>query len=237
MQDTMRRLLATQVIDSEIRDAREGIGQIPLERSALESAIARAGEVVAAAKSLVEREELEERQLESQMRDQEAVLQKLDDQSSQVTSTQAYEALQHEVEHASSLKSEFETRALELMETIDAAKTDLTRSQGTLADLESAAPGQLDDLSSRDAGLSAQLDALGDRRARVVLDIDPKILARYDRILAKHHPAVCVLSSKSCPECRMVLPRQTYSEVRRGEQIHSCTSCLRLLVPDHVAGG
>ncbi len=237
MQDTMRRLLATQVIDSEIRDVREGLEQIPLERSALESAIARAGEVVVAAKSLLEREELEERQLESQMRDQEAVLKKLDDQSSQVTTTQAYEALQHEIEHASSLKSEFETRALELMETIDGAKSDLARSQGTYADLESAAPGRRGDLSSRDAALNAQLVDLGDQRARVVTDIDPKILARYNRILAKHHPAVCVLSGKSCPECRIVLPRQTYSEIRRGEQIHSCTNCLRLLVPDHMAAG
>jgi len=236
MQETMRRLLATQVIDGEILDVRAGLEQIPLERSAIGAAIVRAGEVVAAGRSLLEREELEERQLESQMRDQEALLQKLDGQSSQVTSTQAYEALQHETEHANSLKSEFETRALELMEAIDTANSDLTRSQGALADLESSAPGQLDSLSSREVDLGDRLSDLGERRSEVVSEIDPKILARYDRILAKRQPAVCILSSSSCPECRIVLPRQAYSEIRRGEQIHSCTSCLRLLIPDHMAG-
>jgi predicted nucleic acid-binding Zn-ribbon protein len=237
MQETMRGLLTAQEIDTEIRGARKGLEQIPLEHEAIEAAIVLARESVTAAKSLLEQEELEERKLESQMRDQEALLRKLDGQSSQVTSTQAYEALQHEIEHANSLKSEFETRALELMEAIDSAKSDLAEFQSKWDDLESASPGQLADLASRESGLGDQLADLANRRSKAATDIDPKILARYERILAKLHPAVCVLTGKSCPECRMVLPRQAYSEIRRGEQIHSCTSCMRLMVPEHMVGG
>jgi len=237
MHDTMRRLLVVQKIDTAISEAETALGLIPSERAAVESEIAHARAIVEQNRSTLEQEELEERQLESKMRDQEALLERLNNQCSQVTSNQAYEALQHEIEHAQNAGSDFETRALELMETIDTARTQLQAARQKLGEVEAAAPGQLDDIATRQAAHESERASLLADRAREIQDIDPKMLARYDRIATLRHPAVTILEGDTCPECNIKLPRMAISEIKRGEAIHGCTSCQRLLVPAQIVAG
>jgi predicted nucleic acid-binding Zn-ribbon protein len=128
----MRQLIVLRDIDEEIATVGSGLARIPEEREAIERELVEARETLAQTRQSLESDEVEERRLEGKMREQEALLQRLNAQSAQVTSPQAYEALQHELQHASTASSEFETRALELMESIDQLRGEVSAAEDRL---------------------------------------------------------------------------------------------------------
>ncbi len=231
MLQSLRLLIDIQSIDADLSRIGDDFGRLPEEREALGQQVAAARQDVAAAEALLRAEEQEERQLEAQMRDQEALIVHLNGQTGQITSTHAYEALQHEIEHAGQESSRFETKALELMEAIDEAKTRLEQAQNTSSELEETLPARLAEIDERAQHLQAQMADLRERRQKECEQLEPGLLERYERIAQRHRPAVAVLSGKACPECRLALPPQLVLDVRRADAVHCCGHCQRLLVP------
>lgn len=227
----MRQLILLRDIDAEIALAVGKLAQIPGERESIEGGLVAARENLAQAKQLLESEEVEERRLEGQMREQEALLQRLNGQSAQVTSPQAYQALQHEIEHAVAASSEFETRALELMESIDRVRGELAEAEGRLQEAEEQTPARLEELSLSEKRLTAEREALLERREKAGQQLDASLLAHYERVAQQRRPAVGIFEGKVCPECRIAVPTMRASEIQRAQKVHACSSCRRLLVP------
>jgi len=227
----MRQLIVIRDIDEEIAVVESDLARIPEEREAIEGELAAAREALAKARELIENEEVEERRLEGKMREQEALLQRLNAQSAQVTSSQAYDALQHELENAGRAGSEFETRALELMEAIDQARGELAAAEDRLRQAEERTPTQLEELSLRERRQTSEREALLERREKACQHLDSRLLAHYERVAEKRRPAVGVFEGKVCPECRIALPTMRASEIQRAKKVHACSSCERLLVP------
>lgn len=230
MLQSLRQLLKLQIVDDEIAIVDAELAQLPKERSAIAAAIAEARAAIGAAKDLLESEELEERRLESDMREQEALLEKLTAQGGLVTSTQAYEALQHEIDAATLAGSGFETRALELMEKIDQATAQLAKAEETFSELETAAPAQLETIAKRQQRFESQCSELVARREAECVGIERELISRYERVSLKRRPAVIALPGKACPHCQMAVPAQRVAEIKRAELVYSCDSCQRLLV-------
>jgi len=227
----MRQLILMRDIDAETAVVESELARIPEERETIERELVAARETLAQTKESLESEEVEERRLETQMREQEALLQRLNAQSAQVTSHQAYEALRHEIEHASTASSEFETRALELMESIDQLRGELAAAEDRLQRAEERAPTQLDELSEREKRLTAEREALLERREKACQSLDASLLAHYERVAQQRRPAVGIVEGGICPECRIALPTMRANEIQRAEKVHACSSCHRLLVP------
>jgi predicted nucleic acid-binding Zn-ribbon protein len=161
----------------------------------------------------------------------EALLQRLNAQSVQVTSSQAYEALQHELDNAGRASSEFETRALELMEAIDQVRGEVAVAESRLQEAEERSPAQLDEISRREGQLTAERETLLERREKACQCLDAELFAHYERVAQKRRPAVGIFEGKVCPECRIALPTMRASEIQRAEKVHACSTCQRLLVP------
>jgi predicted nucleic acid-binding Zn-ribbon protein len=227
----MRQLILLRDIDEEIAGVGSGLARIPEERETIERELVEARETLAQAKQLLEDQEAEERRLEGRMREQEALLQRLNAQSVQVTSSQAYEALQHELDNAGRASSEFETRALELMEAIDQVRGEVAAAESRLQEAEERSPAQLDEISRREGQLTAERETLLERREKACQRLDAQLLAHYERVAQKRRPAVGIFEGKVCPECRIALPTMRASEIQRAERVHACSSCQRLLVP------
>jgi predicted nucleic acid-binding Zn-ribbon protein len=228
--ESLRQLMKLQSVDDEIVVVDAGLAKLPRERSAIAAAIQNAKDAIAAAKELHESEEREERRLEADMREQEALMERLNSQSGQVTKAQAYEALQHEINAAHEAGSEFETRALEVMEAIDRARSQIEAAEQSFSDLEKLAPRELQEIGERQLGFETQRAELLARREAESAGIGQELLGRYERIAAKHKPAVIALPGNSCPHCQMAVPAQRVSEVKRCAAVYGCDSCQRLLV-------
>jgi predicted nucleic acid-binding Zn-ribbon protein len=233
----MRQLVLLRDIDEEIAGVGGGLARIPEERESVERELAEAREALGQARELLEHQEVEERRLEGKMREQEALLQRLNAQSAQVASPQAYEALQHELDGASRASSEFETRALELMESIDRVRGEVAAAESRLQEAEERAPARLDEISQREQRLTEEREALLERREKACQRLDARLLAHYERVAQQRRPAVGVFEGKVCPVCRITLPTMRASEIQRAEKVHACSSCQRLLVPVQAMRG
>jgi len=232
----MRQLILLRDIDEEIAGVGSGLARIPEERETIERELVAARETLAQAKQLLEDQEAEERRLESRMREQEALLQRLNAQSVQVTSSQAYEALQHELDNAGRASSEFETRALELMEAIDQVRGEVAAAESRLQGAEERSPAQLDEISRREGQLTAERETLLERREKACQRLDARLLAHYERVAQRRRPAVGIFEGEVCPECGIALPTTRAGEVQRAEKVHTCGNCQRLLVPAQAVG-
>ena len=231
MLQNMRQLVRIREIDEKIAAVEGGLARIPEERETIERELVAARETLSQAKQLLEEEEVEERRLEARMREQEALLQRLNAQSAQVTSPQAYEALKHELENAGRASSEFETRALELMEAIDQVRGEVAAGELALQRAEERTPTELDEISERERRLAAERETLLERRQKVCQRLDADLLAHYERVARQRRPAVGIFEGEICPECRIVVPTLRASEIKRAKKVHTCSSCQRLLVP------
>ena len=70
-------------------------------------------------------------------------------------------------------------------------------------------------------------------------EIIPKpILSRYEFIRSRlANPVIVPVETGICAGCHIAIPPQTYNELQRGKQIHSCPNCQRLIYWDqHLPG-
>jgi predicted nucleic acid-binding Zn-ribbon protein len=236
LQQILLQLIEIEKICAEIDVHDTKLAAFPGEHAVVANELATAEAEVAKAREHLEKEELEERRLESRMRDQEALILKFNHQSGQVSSNQAYTALQHELEAAEASKAEFETNALEHMEAIDAAKASLAIKEEKLAGLVATAPEKGSNIDGRQKVVEAERVVAVASRGKASEGIEVKTMKRFEAVRARKQPAIAVLSTTSCPECRMVLPRLRYSEINRLEEILDCSSCRRLLAPEKILG-
>ncbi|HAK44822.1 MAG TPA: nucleic acid-binding protein, partial [Spirochaeta sp.] len=60
--------------------------------------------------------------------------------------------------------------------------------------------------------------------------MDSEILFKFERIIkSKSGVGIVPVKSAVCSGCHMILPAQFVNEVRKGEQIHFCPYCSRIL--------
>ena len=231
MQHTLKQLVATEGASAAIDRIDAELSEFPAEQERVADGVRMAEAAVADAQAALEQVELEERRLESAMRDQEERILKLTRQSAEVASNQAYTALQNELESAENAKAEFETRALEHMESIDAAKETLAEVEQACRAVKVAAPDQVAEIDSRRKAAEVERETQVEKRAHESEGIDAKLMKRFEAIRAKKQPAIAIIEGKACPECKIVLPRIRLTEIMSLEEIYDCTSCKRILAP------
>jgi predicted nucleic acid-binding Zn-ribbon protein len=231
LEATFKQLVDLEAICAEIDRLDACLAEFPGEEAVVAAGIRDAKAALEAARAALEHEELEERRLEAAMKDQEALILKLNHQSAQVASNEAYTALQNELEAAEAAKTDFETQALEHMEAIDAAKEVLAKEEAALASVEGAAPDQLADIAARRKGVEDERSGQVAEHDKIAPAIDAKLLTRFEKIRARKKPAIGVIEGKTCPVCKIALPRVRVSEIMALEGVFDCSNCKRLLAP------
>jgi predicted nucleic acid-binding Zn-ribbon protein len=71
------------------------------------------------------------------------------------------------------------------------------------------------------------------RRKQIVPEIEPKILAQYERILLNRDGlAIVSVRNNSCGGCNMFVPAQVINLIKMYERIITCEICNRMLYID-----
>jgi predicted nucleic acid-binding Zn-ribbon protein len=233
--DTLRSLLQVQVIDAELKQKREVLAAVPAERekalAAHDAEVAR----VEAARGPVAEAERQRRELEHQLADAEAQLAKFEEQKWEVTSKQAFAAIEREIGHANEAKSTLEDQILEQLDAIDAVER-------ALAHAETAQRGgvQQRDLeekerSAQEATMEGAIAALEAQRAEYTTSIEAPLLKLYDRVRATKLPVVLMAGGENCPGCHTPIAPQKRNDIRRGAELVPCLRCSRLLYGEALA--
>jgi predicted nucleic acid-binding Zn-ribbon protein len=230
MSQALKALLELSKVDVQIAELEDERSGLPAARSALAQEREKGLAAVEAAQAALVAAEQEQRRHEAAVADREALVAKLEGQQHQVKTNEAYKVLLHEIDQARAAISDAETKILEAMEGIEAARAGLERARSAAKGLEERAAQQERGFAEREQTLDATLGTMRRERAGLVGDVAAPFLQRYDRVAARRRPAVAIAMKGSCMGCHVTVPPQTILELRRGEGLHTCGNCQRILV-------
>ncbi|MFQ5416708.1 MAG: zinc ribbon domain-containing protein [Myxococcota bacterium] len=236
MLEGLKHLLELQRLDEEIASREDALALLPEQRRRLVESRDACTAKLAEARELLQAEEMRQRQSEAAHRDQEALLAKLEGQQFQVKDNAAYTALLSEMDRAKEAISECETRILEGMEAVEAARAALAGAEGDDRNTKSRVERDGQAIATREEKLTAEVAAFTGQREQVGPKLDAQILAAYERVASRRRPALVLVSDETCEGCRVGIPAQNYIEILKGERLITCGSCQRILLhPDMVS--
>lgn len=237
MLEGLEQLLELQRLDEKLAAYEVEHAALPELRASIAEQRA-GGEVrLNEAREALQAAEMMQRQAESALRDQEALLEKLEGQQFQIKSNDAYTALLHEMELAKEKISEGETQILESMEAIESATTELDTAQAEVSALLTRLDDEESASAAREIELGREIERLQRERVELGPGVGPELLNHYERIARKRRPAVVILNHELCGGCRVGIPPQQFIEILRAEKVITCGNCGRILLHESKIGG
>jgi hypothetical protein len=152
---------------------------------------------------------------------------------SDLKSNKEYQAHLFEIEVANKKKGDIEEKILLCMEKIEQQQRTAKEAQEKLGTIEKAFTQEKQALDELERRLSTELADLEAQQQVRSTHVEKGLLARYNSIKAsrKDH-ALAEIKEGICSGCRLQLPPQLISEVKRAEDLHTCPYCRRMLYWD-----
>jgi hypothetical protein len=139
--------------------------------------------------------------------------------------------LQHELEEIRSQVSSQEDETLLAMEEVDQLAEARVIAEQAVAALQERREQQQGPMIERLGQLRQQHAAAVQAREALVGEVPAKSKALYDRVKAKHQPAVVRVEHGTCGGCHLPLGAHEAREARVGDTLVQCSNCDRILAP------
>jgi hypothetical protein len=233
----LQQLLELSRIDMQLAALDEQRTALPGRRAAAVAQRAASESRLEAAREEVTKAEQAQRRSEGAAADQEALLRKLQGQQFQVKSNEAYTALLSEMERAQAAISEAETLVLEAMEMIEQSRARLRELEADARNVRAHADSEEQACDALEKELSEQIAKVRESRDAAASRLEPRLLARYEKIAPRRRPAVTIVVAQICNGCRVGIPPQVVIEIQRAAEPISCPNCNRILVLEEQLRG
>ncbi len=230
MRPEITQLLQLQQRDQLIRQLEKDLKDVPKLKAAAEMKLAGDKAAVAKAKEGVQHIEVKIKDVELDVKTRETSVKRLQDQQFETRKNDEFAALGHEIERYQREVSDLETKELELMEQLDAAKAVLATALGALAESEKRVAADIATLDQRASTVQERLTATQAQRAELATPVDTEALELYDRLfMKKGDSAVVPMEHSTCGGCHMKGVMSTIQQLRQDEHLVQCDNCGRIL--------
>ncbi len=139
-------------------------------------------------------------------------------------------AASREIETIKKNISDQEKEQIELMEAIEQYKVAMAEHKSEFAELEEQLKLSEQEGDNRIAQIKTELLASDAGRKGLTVNIDAKVLRLYERIHKRLPVAIVKITEPLCPGCNFQIRPQIYNDIIKGESVHTCQNCMRLLV-------
>jgi len=143
------------------------------------------------------------------------------------------QTMSDEIDGLKARQSGLEDQLIEIMEVLEPLDQRLAAGAAERVDLEARLAAGRDTLAAAEAGVDAQLAAVGAARLQAAAPIPDVLLARYERLRSKlDGVAVATLDGSRCTGCNLMLPTSELEQIRAtgADTIIECEQCGRILV-------
>ncbi len=79
------------------------------------------------------------------------------------------------------------------------------------------------------SAMRKKLDNLAKKEDKLIPGINSEIVFKFERIIKNKQTGIVAVKGNVCEGCHMILPAQFANEVHKGEEIHFCPYCSRIL--------
>ncbi len=148
----------------------------------------------------------------------------------QVKNPRELSAIQREIESTRRMANTRTEEILKIKQAVEEAEGRLAGMNDSFAGVKTQADAERTRLANTQKKLEAKLGKLEDGRQDLKSQVETDTMRTYDRIRRRVGGlAFVAVSDGRCLACKMHVPHQTFVSLRKGEEIHSCESCGRLL--------
>ena len=147
-----------------------------------------------------------------------------------VQNSQEFQAAHKEVDQLKKQKDSLDEQIKKSTSDSEVINKDITDIQAQAAKFQEERGAQASVLTGQSGKLEEEIGGLKSERTKLTTKVERTLMAQYDRVRPQRGglgivPAV----SGRCAGCNMMVPPQQFNEIQRGNALHSCPSCHRVL--------
>ncbi len=161
---------------------------------------------------------------------------KLQGQLYSLKTNKEYQTMLQQIQDSKADSSVIEDKILELLEKVDSVKIEVDKEKLKIKEDEKLFLAEKNKIDLRIKEIDDRLVQLESLRKQAIPDINPKILAQYERILSSRDGlAIVTVKGNSCGGCNMFVPPQVINLIKMYERIVTCEICNRMLYIEETA--
>ncbi|HWP59644.1 MAG TPA: C4-type zinc ribbon domain-containing protein [Candidatus Acidoferrales bacterium] len=237
MREQIEVLASLQSIDREIKERTQAKQSILAEIQRWQSQIE-------AKKAEAERRRLEWEERERLRQEKERVLQEENAKAvekrmrmNRIKNIKELQALQREIEQIKQSNSALEEELLKMMEELDGSASSLSQNESECKALEEEWNARQGELQAELQRIESDIAEFSRQRQTLAARLNGDLIGRYELIFSRRGgTAVVAVVDGICQGCYMNIPPQLYNEILKGERLHLCPSCHRILFYRQPAG-
>ena len=227
-------LLILQDRDSKRIGLETQLKSIPREVAALEQRIAVEKTAIEAARTEVKELESKKKLLETEIGSTETKLGQYRTQQLSIRKNDEYQAMGQQIAATQVQISELEGKELEIMYAIDEAKKRFAVIEGELKANVAVHESRIRTLRERESNIAAELKEAQAQTAEARQPVNELRLRVYDRIAARHLPAVVPIHGGKCGGCHLKVSGEVESAARAksddpASALPTCDQCGRIV--------
>ncbi|MGD9022383.1 MAG: C4-type zinc ribbon domain-containing protein [Deltaproteobacteria bacterium] len=230
MREQINLLVELQDKDQTLDRLRWQIRQGPEQLQDLERQISKLEEDIAFDRLRVQEVQKAQRQYEADMEDAVAHMRKSRGRLMTIKSNKEYRALLREIEETEKSNAVREDKVLACLEELEELTKEIEAKGERLSVLRDRLRGEEITIRAEMADLQEELSAVASTRAKLIENIDARLLARYERIKARSGGiAIALVNNATCSECHLGIPPQMYNELQKQDTVQLCPNCQRII--------
>ncbi len=228
--EQIKLLAELQKIDAEIYQLKKELSSHPALQKQNEAEFEKKKNNLKAAETQFKALQLKQKEKEGELGTKEARTTKLQTQLYQLKSNKEYSAMELEIKGLKADNSLLEEEILKLLDAVDDAKAKVAKEKEFLDKEEKIFKTAAETLNKRAFEIQASLAAHEDKRKAYAPNIEPKLIAQYEKILkSREGIALVPVRNNSCGGCHIELPPQVVNEIQLQDKWIICESCARIL--------
>lgn len=230
MHPDLQHLIRLQQLDTEIDAARRRIADIPAAEQTLEARLAEQTAQVEGVKTRLSESQTARRDIERDVAAIQTRLSKYKEQLMAVKTNKEYQAMQKEIATAEEGVRAHEDTILEHMEQGESLARELKAAEADLKSQQAEIGVERTALAREAASLEQMIGERLAARGGITAQLSAAALALFEHV-SRQRKGLAIAEARDgvCTVCHVRLRPQIFSQVRRGEDLIQCESCLRIL--------
>ncbi len=173
---------------------------------------------------------IQRRELEAILQDEENRLKDRRMRLTRIRNDKELEAAQREIDGLKELSSRHEEELLTILEQGESVDGGLKAIQEEHQAILDRGQAHATETKGQVEALGKEIEAEQAERERIAGQLKPNIRKRYETVFSNRRGlAVVEMIRDICKGCNMAVPPQMANEIRKGQTLHACPSCQRIL--------
>ncbi len=230
MPTDLELLLKLQVIDYDLGELERSKEYLPDMMDNLRTEIEEAKSRLEAYKTEFDEKKVAAKNLELEIASKEAELQKYQQQMMSIKTNKEYDALVAQIDAIKQDISSHETELLNTEERISELEKEIAEQEEKVRKAVEVNTKQLEILQNKIDSIGDTMAAKESERDKISTQIPRSTRSVYERVRkGKGGTAVVMVKKRACGSCHKALTPRKVQEIKKGDRIHTCENCGRLL--------